>query len=369
MILRFLTIVSLLITYTFEIAFSQCAPRLDGVYKRKLPGEHDLYTYNISSVENNNNFYSVKFDTVFTESWQLEYDLNKNFICQVNRIKNDSFSFFVVNKITSKTNYLCSSRYFDQRGITWTDHFLYYSINGNAGLFNFNDERIKQVMLPSGRILGHDNNFVYYSIFDKIKINKKVYRHGTIFRIDTNAYEIINPQFNKKYYPKENIVFLNEDYRLENTFAYSMEIDCEQKRYFYTTLYYKGVKIDSSLFNDPEMTGERAFLYKDTLKVTKYDLDRFYVNGELIKKTNIRDSIKTHSLLINKYFSYDVIDNYIVAIVEFGRTETHGLKSGVSLTLNGILVKPEHYTYQVVLIFDKNTYQFLEYPQLIFTDE
>ncbi len=338
--------------------------RLDGVYKRKLIGEVDLNLYNIASVAKTDSGITVNFDTLYKEILTTETVLNKKYVLQETIMNHDSTQYLILNTETDKSYNL--NIYYNRRYVDFinTDSFFYFSTSNKAIAFNYADESLKEIFSEWSRIVGYDHNDVYVAIGGKLKIGKEKYYQSTILKLNNNGYSIANPQLKKKYFTQNKLIYYNSDYVLENRYTYSEEINCNNYQHFYSNLYFQGKLCDSTVFTTQNLYLEKATWKNDTLSVSIGDVDRKYFEGKMVEKINTRDSIAQHPLLQNERFLFTTKDDILFALCEYGRFTTIGLTEDGSQTFNGMLMKPEYFTYEVMLAFDKNTFEFLGYPTI-----
>ena len=345
--------------------FSQCENvRLSGVYKRESLKDDNFQIYQVKSVEQSDISYIAYIDTLVTLDEHIEFNVNDQYSLDFHRINNDSVVYNILEKNSGTTTYLGSKRYFNIDDYGNTSDFLFYS-NGYGGLvFNFKSKNIRSITCGWSKIVGYDNDFIYLYLDSKYKIEGKNYYNGTILQLDSIGYKIIHPQSKKQYRSDDQLIFFNSGMYLTRELAYTAQIDCRNVYYFKYQTYYNNVLTDSSIFENDLYSQDQVYWEFDTLTVFSGDLMRLYHAGKIVSQINIRDSIAKNNLLKDKLFTYNILENSIAALVQFNTLSTEGLRADGIHTLNGVLQNKEDYTYSVLMLFDKNNYQFLGYPEI-----
>lgn len=351
-------------------AWSQC-DKSEGVYKRELLSFDYFVEFNNlilvdSDLQQN---YILYFDTTNTlinqkiiqvdEGIQLIYMYHPNG-------KTDIYVFDANKKINYNLVHLEN-----ERGASYwiTDHFVAISENDSLFIFDTDDFRIHRYQLGWIYMAGQDDEAIYFYLQLKHKINGVKYFSGTLCRYDTTGFSIISPQLKKHHTESYPLTFYNNQYTFSYELQYQEQNDCQTIYHYITYLYFKSQLVDSSMYESPEPVQffadwENGFLNVDY----KYEVKRYY-NGNMVLKYNELDSLRAAFNGPGGYFDYLANGRYFVTIEQISLNDTTGLISSVPIkTINGVDLKENAgFTYPLVKIFDKSTYRFIGYPQVILT--
>lgn len=349
--------------------FTQCR---GSTYRRTIPNSPDFYLNNhCVVVESINNEFRLTVDTNWLNNTIHFTDYN----FQINKNYRSKDTIILNHNLLSSSDTICFSTqdYYinkDKYFIAIEGYFSFYSDYRNIYWFDAISDSIYQTSTPYLEIIGQNDTSLFAYNHSKFKYNKQKFPKSSLVAITKDQIKMIQENFTKNLIHK-NLVFYSPEYQISSFTKDTLKTDCETRLVKNVQVTYKDVIIDQfdyetdlSAFQDLTFTLENSSL----IGSSSSGVYKKYFQGKLISDPSFAKIEFEHPVLKKHFYSFEVIDNYLVIHAKLPVTEMEGLINEGKMTANQIPLNPESNQYHYVLIYDVYTNEFLGYPKLIFDD-
>ncbi len=360
-----------------KFVYTQC----EGVYMYDLaPDQISSIDINkIKGIDSTENKYIIYIDTIYDHRFFLFNLREPEFYIELSNKKDYNYTYNVVNALTAHRFNMgpMDSDYKNFReDIVSTSNFIYTQNEKKTIMFDYNKSEIQYLNHPFFDILGYDNKYVFLLLREIFEYKNKIYYPGSIFRFDGSELQLVEENLDTSGFTQMNdIIFLNSNYRVENTFINKEYIDCKNLTHFSSKVYYNNLLIDSSSFKSEYAITENCAYSNDTLHMWLRFENRKFIDGKTTGTLNISDTLKQQPEIkkfVDRYRNlpvyYKVYDNYLIAAMHLDPRDTLGFIQSTKITNNGIAIDEKCRRYDLVLLFNARDLAFLGYPVINFGD-
>ncbi|MBP8917854.1 MAG: hypothetical protein KBD42_14735 [Chitinophagales bacterium] len=372
--MKYLFIIVVLLFGGVKSLYTQC----ESFYYTLSPDEIVNVDINqINRIDSTGFKHTIYIDTTYDHSYFVFNLQSPEFYIEVINEKKSGFTYYVVNDKTKKRFNLGPLEYDFKNyraDIASTSNFIYTQNEKKTILFEYNKNEVKYPKHPLFDILGYDMEYVFLLLKEKFIFKNNIYYPGSIFRFNGAELQLVTARIDTSGFAEVNdIIFLNTDYRIENTFLNKEYIDCKNITQFSSKVYYKNKLVDSSTFKSEYAITESCAYMNDTLFLWRKFESREFINGESTVRLNISDTLKQEPVIkefvaryINLQVFYAYYNNYLIALMHLDPRDEKGFIPGTKTTDNGIVLNDKCRRYDLVLLFDKRDLTFLGYPEIVF---
>ena len=361
---------------TFCQTGNDCARR-DGIYYRKRTvddfGRWQQYALTILKTDSS---FQLIIDTNATTKFLYKKVINDNLNLHVyqTRSNNDLYlNFFLIDEQNKDTLY--RTKYQNTNiGFYYSTGKVYIWENFILSVLDTKNKIVTPTIFTNCNVIGADANSLFLLNFNKINIDGRVCYGRSLFRIGEKEARCIIPQYNRRYARRDfskinKIEFITDEYVLERIGITRVEENCNTKSYYNYTLAYKEQVIDTIVTRVPYEKPRVNSFNEDTLSIINYYVVYSYLRGNKINEISVLDTIKNYlNNALGGSISFYPVDDYVL-VAKNHRFETvdsllYNKETGI--TINNLKPKDIGLGLDIIYLFDKNTMEFLGYPEVVF---
>lgn len=355
---------------------NDCA-RQDGIYKRKQTVDDfgRWQQYALTIVKTDSGFHLI-IDTNATTKFLYKKVINDNLNLHVyqKRSNNDLYlNFFLIDEQNKDTLY--RTKYQNTNiGFYYSTGKVYIWENFILSVLDTTNKIVTPTIFTKCNVLGADANSLYLLNFKKIDIDDQVCYGESLFRIGEKEARCIIPQYHRKYskrnFSKINkIEFITDEYVLERIGITQVEENCYTKSYYNYTLSYKEQVIDTIVTWIPYEKPRVNSFNEDTLSIINYYVVYSYLRGNKINEICVLDTIKNClNNALGGSISFYTVDDYVLVAKNhrFETVDSLLYNKETAITINNLKPEDIGLGLEIIYLFDKNTMEFLGYPEVVF---
>lgn len=361
---------------TFCQTGNDCA-RLDGIYKRLLlKNNFALWKQYQMTVEKTDSSFHLIIDTNATTKFLYKKVINENLNLHVYQTRSNNdlyYNFFLIDEQNKDTLY--RTKYQNTNiGFYYSTSKVYIWENFILSVLDTTNKIVTPTIFTKCNVIGADVNSLYLLNFNKIDIDGRVCYGESLFRIGEKEAKCIIPQYHRRHTKRDfskinKLEFITDEYVLERIGLTHVEVNCYRETYYNYSLSYRGTVIDSILTNLPYEKARVNSFNGDTLKIENYNVHYIYLNGNKINVINITDTISKNLIrILGGSIDFDIVDNYLLASknYQFKTIDSILYNKENGITINKLNPVDEGDGLEIIYLFDKNTMEFLGYPEVVF---
>ncbi|MBK7441803.1 MAG: hypothetical protein IPI65_09795 [Bacteroidetes bacterium] len=355
---------------------NDCA-RQDGIYKRKQTvddfGRWQQYALTIVKTDSS---FQLIIDTNATTKFLYKKVINDNLNLHVyqKRSNNDLyFNFFLIDELNQVT--VCQTENDDYYlDVYYACGKIYIWKNNGLSILETNDKLLIPTIFTNCRIVGADSNSIFIKNFGTVNVDGRICYGEILFKISTKDVRCIVTQSSKKHQSRYNaelskLVYLSTEYNINLIGITSGEVNCGYRSFYNYSITYNNEITDTLVIeSELPLLGFNKVI-GDTLVIETYQTTYSFLHGKKIAEICINDTLKNQlNHVIGEFIYFYTVDNYLLAAKNY-RFETidsllYNAENGV--TINKLNPVDEGLGLQIIYLFDKNTMEFLGYPEVVF---